>query len=158
MSEQGNLTAVCQRCGMVLNQYIRLTGQADQAQVIWIHGGPADHEPEVAMPGSAPRLYCDFCSAPDPESVIDTDRDFTIVSAGADGMPVTENFNGSWAACHVCADLFRRQHMQALLDRSVAALGPLSRAEHRAYRDQLARIHAGFLASGPHPPRPASSA
>lgn len=158
MSEPGNLRAVCRRCGMVLNQLIKLTGEADQAQVIWIHGGPADHEPEVAMPDAAPRLYCDFCSAPDPVSVIDTDGDFTIVAVGAGGMPVTENFTGSWAACLVCADLFRRRQMRALLDRSVAALGPLSRPERRFYRDRLARIHAGFLASGPHPPRPADSA
>jgi hypothetical protein len=66
---------------------------------------------------------------------------------------VTENFTGSWAACLVCADLFGRGKMRALLDRSVAALGPLSPREYVFYRDRVARIHSGFLASGPHSPR-----
>jgi hypothetical protein len=153
VSDRGSFPAVCARCGMAIKQMFQLTGSPEEAQLVWVHGGPADHEPDVAFPGSPPRLYCDFCSQPDPVWVIDTDRDFTVVTTWPDGTPVTENSEGGWAACHVCASLVRRRRMRAVRDRSRAKLGPLGADERAFHRERIARIHAAFLASGPHPPR-----
>ena len=153
MTGPGNIPAVCARCGMVIKQMFLLTGDAEDAQLAWVHGGPADHEPDVAFPGSPPRLYCDFCSQPDPVWIIDTDRDATVVINWTNELPVTENLQGSWAACQVCAQLVRRRRMRALRNRSLAVFGPLSPDQRAFHRERLTRIHAAFLASGPHPPR-----
>jgi hypothetical protein len=68
--------AVCALCGMALNYILKSTGRLDEPEFVWVHGGPADHDPVLAPAVEPRRMCCDFCSAPDPEWVVDTDRDF----------------------------------------------------------------------------------
>lgn len=84
--------AVCARCGMAINYMLKTTGRQDDPEFVWVHGDPADHDPVLAPSSGQPRLYCDFCSAPDPGWVIDTDRDFQITVVDRDGGSLTENF------------------------------------------------------------------
>lgn len=107
--------AVCARCGMAINYMLKTNGRADEPGFVWVHGGPADHDPVLAASAGPPRLYCDFCSAPAPGWVIDTDRDFQIVVVDRDGGSLTENFTGGWAACDQCAELVRAGQRRALL-------------------------------------------
>lgn len=76
---------VCARCGMVIKYMLNLTGGPAEPEFVWMHGGPADHNPVLAPAIEPPRLYCDFCSAPDPDWVVNTDRDFQIITVAPDG-------------------------------------------------------------------------
>jgi hypothetical protein len=148
--------AICARCGMAVNYMLKTAGRPDEPEFVWVHGGPAGHDPVLAPSAGSPRLYCDFCSAPDPEWVIDTDRDFQIVVADQDGGSLTENFTGGWAACSQCAELARAGQGRALLARAAASIPFTSASEHAAYRARAAQVHAAFFASGPQrsPDRP----
>jgi hypothetical protein len=115
-----------------------------------VHGGPADHDPVLAPAVEPPRMYCDLCSAPDPEWVVDTGRDFRIVVVDRDGSSLTENFTGGWAACDQCAEMVRTGQGRALFARVVASIPFNSAGEHAAYRARTAQVQAAFFASGPH--------
>lgn len=145
--------AVCARCGMAINYMLKTTGRQDDPEFVWVHGGPADHDPVLAPSSGQPRLYCDFCSAPDPGWVIDTDQDFQITVVDWDGGSLTENFTGGWAACGQCAELVQTGQRRALLARAVASIPFASASEHAAYRARAAQVHAAFFTSGPQPPQ-----
>jgi hypothetical protein len=134
--------AVCARCGMAVNYMLKAAGRPDDPEFVWVHGGPADHDPVLAPSAGSPRPYCDSCS-PRPR-VIDTDRG---------GGSLTENFTGGWAACDQCAELVRTGQRRALLTLSVASIPFATASEHAAYRARAAQVHAAFFASGPQPPQ-----
>ena len=144
---------VCARCGMVIKYMLKVTGRPGEPEFVWKHGGPADHEPVLAPAIEPPRLYCDFCLAPDPGWVIDTERDFKILTVAPDGSSLLENFTGGWAACEQCARLVRTGQRRALLTRAVATITASSSGEHAHQQARVAQIHAAFFASGPHSPR-----
>jgi hypothetical protein len=131
-------SAICARCGMTLIYMLKTADRPDEPEFVWVHGGPAGHDPVLAPSAGSPMLYCDFCSAPDPKWVIDIDRDFQIVVADQDGGSLTENFTGGWAACSQCAELVRAGQRRALLALAVASIPFTSASEHVAYQDRLA--------------------
>jgi hypothetical protein len=92
--------AVCARCGMAINYMLKTSSRPDEPEFVWVHGGPADHDPMLAPSSEPPRMYCDFCSAPDPGWVVNTDQDFQIALMEPNGSSLTENFTGGWTACH----------------------------------------------------------
>lgn len=72
---------------------LKTTGRLDEPEFVWVHSGPVDHDPVLAPAAEPPRLYCDFCSAPDPEWVIDTPPGLPD-RPGNGGGSLTENFTG----------------------------------------------------------------
>ncbi len=84
---------------------------------VWMHGGPADHDPVLAPAIEPRRMLLRLLLGQDPGWVNDTDQDFKIVTVAPDGSSLLENFTGGWAACAQCARLVYTGRNRAVLAR-----------------------------------------
>jgi hypothetical protein len=138
---------------------VEVTSRQGGTEYQWIHGAVSDHEPWVAPADSVVtqiRGRCDFCSALDPEWIVETQRRFDIVDVIED-TSVTRHDDGAWAACRPCLRYVEKRDADRLLHRAMIMARnsiPDSAPEmEEKVKEQIRGLHQAFFLAGPGAPR-----